>query len=292
MYSGVLFNFMNRENSGVQSKIAVLNIGSDFKMTKSDISVLRQLLAERLNIQFDVLPVEGQQILSFTDLLNPSACLIALNDFSSRVDAVNLTCATSMFIKYWAVPLLFPYFYALTSEDIDLPWDLSCISTGLPPDWYWDRTLHLINLPQLQHGVSRKQQSFEGYVRFILDDLKKLFDALARTGKVQKFLLWENTALRILQFYDMMNRKGGNQALLSRIQYQRQFLLDLPAADLGLKQNPFYLLDQSRQQSSTTYQRKKCCFYFQLPEAQKEYCASCPLLRQDEHRGQYSCKSS
>lgn len=71
MYSGVLFNFMNRENSGVQSQIAVLNIESDFKMTESNIPVLRQLLAERLNIQFDVLPVEDQQILSFTDLLNP-----------------------------------------------------------------------------------------------------------------------------------------------------------------------------------------------------------------------------
>lgn len=292
MYSGALFNFMNRENSGVQSKIAVLNIGSDFKMTESDIPVLKQLLAERLNIQFDVLPADAQQIVSFTDLLNPTVCLTTLNDFGSRVDAVNLTCATSMFIKYWAVPLLFPYFYALTSEEIDLPWDISCISTVLSTDWCWDRTLHLINLPQLQLGVGRQQQSFEESVRFILDDLQKLFDVLARSGKVQKFLLWENTALRILQFYDMMNRKGGDQALLSRIQFQRQFLIDLPAVDLGLKQNPFYLLDQSRQQSSTTYQRKKCCFYFQLPEAQKEYCASCPLLRQDEHRGQHSCKTS
>jgi len=131
MYSGVLFNFMNRENSGVQSKIAVLNIGSDFKMTKSDISVLRQLLAERLNIQFDVLPVEGQQILSFTDLLNPSACLIALNDFSSRVDAVNLTCATSMFIKYWAVPLLFPYFYALICHGTYPVFPQDCLLTGI-----------------------------------------------------------------------------------------------------------------------------------------------------------------
>jgi len=71
----------------------------------------------------------------------------------------------------------------------------------------------------------------------------------------------------------------NNLSELHKIHTQRQFLLDLPAEKFGLKHNPFLLLEHSRQVSPETYRRKKCCFYFQLPEADRKYCSSCPLAK-------------
>ncbi|MFX6891830.1 hypothetical protein ABTH84_18615, partial [Acinetobacter baumannii] len=41
-----------------------------------------------------------------SDLLHPDRCLKIVQQFAAQIQVKNLTCAGSMLIKYWAVPLL------------------------------------------------------------------------------------------------------------------------------------------------------------------------------------------
>ncbi|WP_228145680.1 (2Fe-2S)-binding protein [Acinetobacter sp. ANC 4654] len=265
--------------------IPIVNVEPELELENLELFQAKQILADQLNIQIHL---HAKNALSFADLLEPKQCAAVLSEFQTRIQAVNLTCSGSMFMKYWAVPLLFPYLYALLIERIRLPWELSALSVEMEMTWYWDRHLNFKSAFLPSTSVSTQNYAYEDFILRVFHDLNQLFEVMSKVGKVQRFLLWENTALRILQFYDMMQRKNSTQ--MRKIQNQRQFLSDLPAEYFGLKQNPFLLLEQSRKSNVETYQRKKCCFYFQLPEAQNEYCSSCPLVKKDQERDQSSCQ--
>lgn len=272
----------------MRSHISVVNIDTELELENLGLSRAKQILLDQLNIQMQL---HTHTALSFADLLEPEQCFIVLTEFSKRIQAINLTCAGSMFMKYWAVPLLFPYLYARLTEQVHLPWELSAFSVQMTPTWYWDRHLNLKPACLSADSFNTENQTYEAIISKIFDDLNQIFEVMSKVGKVQKFLLWENTALRILQFYDLMERKNLPQVGLIKIQQQRQFLSNLAAASFGLKQNPFLLLEQSRKENAGSYQRKKCCFYFQLPEAQHEYCSSCPLTKKYPKREVSACQT-
>ncbi|AMW78119.1 (2Fe-2S)-binding protein [Acinetobacter sp. TGL-Y2] len=267
----------------MRSPIPVANIEPELDLENLGLSQAKQILVDQLNIKIHL---HAQNTDSFSDLMNPERCLVVLSEFQIRIQAVNLTCSASMFMKYWAVPLLFPYLYALLTEQIHLPWELSALSVQMVPTWYWDRHLNFKLSFLSLNSVNTQNYAYEIFILRVFKDLNQIFEVMSKVGKVQKFLLWENTALRILQFYDLMQRKDSTLKGLRKMKNQRQFLSDLNAEFFGLKQNPFLLLEQSRKLSGGSYQRKKCCFYFQLPEAENEYCASCPLVKKDQGRDQ------
>lgn len=256
----------------MRSLIPVMSIDLALEFEQSDLARAKLILAERLNIQLNL---HGQDAPSFADLLEPKQCILVLSEFQRRIQALNLTCSGSMFIKYWAVPLLFPYFYALLTVQLNLAWELSAISVHMASTWSWDRHLNFKSSLLPVSALSTQTTAYEIFVLRVFHDLNQIFAVISQVAKVQGFLLWENTALRILQFYDLMQRKNFSDTL--KIHTQRQFLVDLPAEQFGLTHNPFLLLERSCQASPGTYRRKKCCFYFQLPGVDHEYCSSCPL---------------
>lgn len=272
--------------SNVFFPIALKDVELDLELEKLGLYQAKQVLADRLNIQIHL---HTQEAMSFADLLNAKPCSIVLEEFATRIQAVNLTCSGSMFMKYWAVPLLFPYLYALLTEQVNLPWALSIFSVQMAPTWCWDRHLNLKS-SFLGDIWWIQNARYDAVILKIFQDLNQIFEVISKVAKVQKFLLWENTALRILQFYDMMQNKGIAQPLVQRSKQQRQFLSRIPAEFFKLKQNPFLYLEKSYQPSCRAYQRKKCCFYFQLPEANNEYCTSCPLAKSKLDRAQTSCQ--
>ena len=258
----------------MQRNIPTLNLPTTLDF---DIDLLNQRLMESLNIR---IKEYSQQEYSFADLTHPQKCFQILMKFSSKIEAVSLTCASSMFMKYWAVPLLYPFLYALLTQRVNLAWSMRHISTDLSPNWFWNREL-LITPPNSICFYTDKFQ-FEEFIFIIFNDLKKIFKSVSQVGKVKQQLLWENTALRILQFYDAMAVKDNLKMYQRKMQIQRQFLNDISAEYFGLKENPFKALEINRDMHLNIYRRKKCCFYFQLPESSNEYCASCPLNQSEK----------
>ncbi|HCM31387.1 MAG TPA: (2Fe-2S)-binding protein, partial [Acinetobacter radioresistens] len=79
-----------------------MNIDFALEFEQPGLAQARKILAEKLNIQINL---HEHNALSFADLLEPRHCAMVLGEFQSRIQALNLTCSGSMFIKYWAVPL-------------------------------------------------------------------------------------------------------------------------------------------------------------------------------------------
>ena len=254
----------------------------------SDFLVFQNTLKSDINIQIQQVNAGHYHA---SDLLDPLSCREIIQDFASRIEARNLTCAGSMFIKYWAVPLLYPYWYGALIYQVSLSWSLDQVVLDLPQDWLWDRTLLLDMHKKENHRLIQRHERFTSLFNQIVNDLTCIFKVISRVTKVTMSLIWENTALRILQFYDMLQRRGVAFAVEQNIQEQRHYLAHLHADVFGLKTNPFSNLIDHWSSDINTYAREKCCFYFQLPEAEHEYCKGCPLRKRDKTRDKYVCKN-
>ena len=264
--------------------IPVKHLDDDY----SDFTELKNTLKSDINIQIKQVNACRYHA---ADLLDPLSCREIIQDFALRIEAKNLTCAGSMFMKYWAVPLLYPYWYSMLIHQVTLSWSLDQIVLDLPENWLWDRTL-LLDLDQgKNHKLIQKHESFTSLFNQILNDLYLIFKVISRVTKVKMALIWENTALRILQFYDMIQRKSAAYIIEQNIKEQRQYLTHLHADLFGLKTNPFLSLINHWSDDINTYARQKCCFYFQLPEAEHEYCTGCPLQNRDKTRDKHVCNN-
>lgn len=225
-----------------------------------------------------------------SDLLHPDRCLKIVQQFAAQIQVKNLTCAGSMLIKYWAVPLLYPYFYSVLLNKPHMPWALDKVVLDLNASWAWDRVLKFNLDAEFEQNMQSPPSDPVAFFQIIFSDLNEVFEVLGRVAKVPKVLLWENTALRILQFYDLMARRQISAECLARIKAQRASVQMLYADDFGLAKNPFKQLFDAWSNRQQCYQRQKCCFYFQLPEAAHDYCKNCPLQQRSKLREKHQCK--
>ena len=82
----------------------------------------------------------------------------------------------------------------------------------MPEQWYWDRTLQLNQTSFYSFQIIHLQEFND-----LIEQLNVLFKQLAKIGRVPYVLLWENVAVRVVQFYHTFT----NQNLNSDIQYQK-----------------------------------------------------------------------
>ena len=210
--------------------------------------------------------------ITLADMREESVCLQILQDFATRIQAKNLTCATSLFVKYWATIWLLPFLY---SHAISLPfikWQSSALVVELPETWHWDRTLQLKDtaLPSIQ--IMPLQD-----IERILYQLRVLFQHMAKVGRVPYALLWENAAVRVVQFYHALAQQPLSAAVHARLKQQQELVKSQSAHSFGLAENPFVCLWNHWHSNLQTYMRQKCCFYFQLEVAEQALCRNCPL---------------
>lgn len=242
-----------------------------------------QWMRQQLNIELGIHP---ETALSFADLIDPQKCEAIVLAFSARVSASNSTCAASMLIKYWSVVLLYPFLYSMLHQKVFIAWNVTALSMHIGQHWDWDRQFNLKENILIDPATRLKITQCTDFSSEIFSDLKQIFDSLSRVAKVTTFVLWENTSLRILQFFDQMLNKSIKQQWTDEMKAHlaecEQQLINLPAEVFGLKHNPLALLKQHQNTLRAGYLRKKCCFYFMLPESKGDYCSSCPLAQPQE----------
>lgn len=251
---------------------------ADFALLESE-----QWMRQQLNIE---LGIHTKNALSFADLMDSKKCGIIISVFSEQVSAANSTCAASMLIKYWSVIFLYPFLYSMLYQKPFINWNAQAFSMQLEQHWHWDRHLNLRENTLIRHGNTLKSTQVADFSEVIFTDLKQIFDNLSRVAKVPTFVLWENTSLRILQFFDQMLKKSIQNQWTDEMRHYlaecEQQLINLPPDIFGLKFNPLALLKKDKDTLRSGYLRQKCCFYFMLPESEGDYCSSCPLSQSQE----------
>ncbi|QER39722.1 (2Fe-2S)-binding protein [Acinetobacter suaedae] len=239
-----------------------------------------QYFQAELEISFSVLQqhlkleihCSTQQAITLADLFDDSICRQVLQDFATRIHAKNQRCATSLFIKYWATLWVLPFLYCQAASLAFVKWQYSAFVVELPETWSWERRLQLadsasdscqiISLPELDA---------------MLLEFNDLLQQIARVGRVSYALLWENVAVRVVQFYRSLVQQDLSNDMLIRLQQQQQLLKAKSAQSFNLPENPFLKLWDNWHPEFNTYMRQKCCFYFQLEEVGGELCRNCPL---------------
>ena len=81
-------------------------------------------------------------------------------------------------------------------------WDSSALVIDLPEQWHWDRTLQLNQASFHSFQIIHLQEFND-----LIEQLNPLFKQLAKIGRVPYILLWENVAVRVVQFYHSLQSK-------------------------------------------------------------------------------------
>ncbi|HBO70904.1 MAG TPA: (2Fe-2S)-binding protein [Acinetobacter sp.] len=209
--------------------------------------------------------------ITLADLLDDSICEKTLQDFAKRIHAKNLSCASSLFVKYWSTVWILPFLYCQAASLTFVKWQSSILAVNLSTEWYWDRTLQLTNSEALSLEVMSLQD-----IGAIFDQLNCLFQQIAKVGRVSYALLWENAAVRVVQFYHSWTQQNISPEMQEKLQQQQQLIKMRSAQSFHLAENPFVRLWSHWHPELATYMRKKCCLYFQLDEAGQTLCRNCP----------------
>jgi len=227
------------------------------------------MLQQNLKLEICYFPTN---VTTLVDLLDDVVCKNTLQNFAARIHAKNLRCATSLFIKYWSTFWVLPFLYSQAASLPFVKWQSSTLVVDLPKTWYWDRTLQLLDSPKLSLHVMSFQE-----IELMLNQLSMLFSQIAKIGRVSYTLLWENVAVRVVQFYHALQQQNLGKDMLEGLLQQQQWLKAKSAQSFSLKENPFAKLWANWHPELNTYMREKCCFYFQLEEAGQALCRNCPL---------------
>lgn len=232
---------------------------------ESSFSVLQQQLKLEIHCS-------NQQAITLADLFDDSICRQVLQDFATRIHAKNQRCATSLFIKYWATLWMLPFLYCQAASLPFVKWQPSIFIVELPETWNWERRLQLADSAIYSFQLMPLQE-----IDVILLQFNDLLQQIARVGRVSYALLWENVAVRVVQFYHALAQQNLSKDMHAQLQQQRQLLKAKSAKSFNLQENPFLKLWNNWHPEFNTYMRQKCCFYFQLEEAGQELCRNCPL---------------
>lgn len=223
------------------------------------------------DLQLDIRCLAGDAI-RLADLMDESTCRQVLQNFAARIHAKKMTCASSLFIKYWATIWILPFLYCHADSLPFIGWSSAGLAVNLPVSWHWDRTLQLV-----EPTLSSLQIMSLNDIENMLGQFNPLFQQLAKVGHVPYALLWENAAVRVVQFYQSQARQDLSKAKRSRLQQQIALLKAKSGESFNLAENPFISLWNNWFPNNEIYMRKKCCFYFQLEEAGQTLCRNCPL---------------
>lgn len=243
-------------------------MNTSFKIQAEKCATL-PILQQRLKLNVQILPESSTTL---DCLLNDDVCRQVLQDFATRIHAKNLTCATSLFVKYWCTSWILPFLYCHVAVLPFVKWDSSALVIDLPEQWYWDRTLQLNQTSFYSFQIIHLQEFND-----LIEQLNVLFKQLAKIGRVPYVLLWENVAVRVVQFYHSFTTQNLNPDIQSRLEQQKKFFKSKAAESFYLTVNPFVRLWNGWHPEFNTFMRQKCCFYFQLKEAEQTLCRNCPL---------------
>lgn len=119
-------------------------------------------------------------------------------------------------ILVYKLDLTFLYCHAAVLPFVK--WDSSALVIDLPEQWHWDRTLQLNQASFHSFQIIHLQEFND-----LIEQLNLLFKQLAKIGRVPYILLWENVAVRVVQFYHSFTKQNLNPDIQSRLERQKQF---------------------------------------------------------------------
>jgi ferric iron reductase protein FhuF len=245
------------------------------ELTANEIEILA-------NYRFVVSEPEEEVQINFKPFMDESTMGAYLERFNEGLEAPDAKTAASVFMKRHAfLAVLYLYSMSAFNKKLDVsPGNIilaDAIKDGLwLPEFYLkSKTAEVC--PEEQRELWR----MEAVRHLFVDNLVPVMEAISKSAKISKMILWENVAVYIFWLYEKILNESGNYEVKLRAADDFFYLVESAPGKLFGKyhKNPlsrFYQKPIYQEENNTfTRIRKTCCYSYRLKE-KGGYCKTCP----------------
>lgn len=245
------------------------------ELTPNEVEILanyRFVVSEpEKNVQIDFRP--------FTDEVAMGAYL---ERFNEGLKAPDTKTAASVFMKRHAfLAALFLYSMSAFNKKLDVSPENIILADAIK-DGLWLPEFYLKSKSaEVCPPGQREAWRSEAVRHLFADNLIPVMDAISKSSKISKMILWENVAVYIFWLYEKILSASEDQEVRMRAAEDFSFLVESAPGKLfgRYQKNPlarFYHKPTDQEENYTfTRTRQTCCYSYKLKE-KGGYCKTCP----------------
>jgi ferric iron reductase protein FhuF len=239
-------------------------------------------LAILANYRFVVSEPDKDVQIKFHPFLNETTMSSYLKKFKIELGAPDLKTAASVFMKRHAfLAALYLYSMSVFNKKLDVSPDNIILEDAIQ-DGLWLPGFYLINKStEVCSPDGRDQWRTEAVRHLFAENLFPVMDAISKSAKISKLILWENVAVYIFWLYEKIVSQTEAHEVKARAAEDFSFLVESAPGNLfgRYNYNPIarYYSEPVYQEETDSYVRirKTCCFSYMLKE-KGGYCKTCP----------------
>lgn len=245
------------------------------ELTQNEIDILA-------NYRFVVAEPEEDVQIDFRPFMDATTMGVYLKRFNKGLKAPDLKTAASVFMKRHAfLAVLYLYSMSAFNKKLDVSPENIILADAIK-DGLWLPDFYLKNkTAEVCPAAERLVWRTEAVRHLFVDNLFPVMDAISKSAKISKLILWENVAVYIFWLYEKILSQTEDHEVKARASEDFSFLVEnAPGKLFGrYNNNPIarYYSEPVYQEESDSYIRirKTCCFSYLLKE-KGSYCKTCP----------------
>ncbi|MBT2693186.1 IucA/IucC family C-terminal-domain containing protein [Bacillus sp. ISL-55] len=234
------------------------------------------------NYRFVVAEPEKDVQIDFRPFIEAATMGVYLKRFNVGLKAPDLKTAASVFMKRHAfLAVLYLYSMSAFNKKLDVSPENIILADAIK-DGLWLPDFYLKNkTAEVCPAGERLVWRTEAVRHLFVDNLFPVMEAISKSAKISKLILWENVAVYIFWLYEKILSQTEDHEVKARASEDFSFLVNhAPGKLFGrYNNNPIarYYSDPVYQEESDSYIRirKTCCFSYLLKE-KGSYCKTCP----------------
>ena len=220
--------------------------------------------------------------IDFRPFTDESAMGAYLERFNEGLKAPDAKTAASVFMKRHAF-LAVLYLYSMTAfnKRLDVSPENIILADAIK-DGLWLPGFYLKNKStDVCPSDQREEWRKEAVRHLFIDNLSPVMDAISKSAKISKLILWENVAVYIFWLYEKILGESDDTLVKERAAEDFSFLVESAPGKLFGRhhKNPiarFYRKPVYEEETDSFIRvRETCCYSYKLKEKGR-YCKTCP----------------
>ncbi|MFT9598776.1 IucA/IucC family C-terminal-domain containing protein [Mesobacillus sp.] len=245
------------------------------ELTQNEIDILA-------NYRFVVAEPEKDVQIDFRPFMDAATMGVYLKRFNKGLKAPDLKTAASVFMKRHAfLAVLYLYSMSAFNKKLDVSPENIILADAIKGG-LWLPEFYLKNkTTDMCPAGDREEWRAEAVRHLFVDNLFPVMDAISKSAKISKLILWENVAVYIFWLYEKILSQTEDLEVKARAAEDFSFLVESAPGKLfgRYNNNPIarYYSDPVYQEETDSYIRirKTCCYSYMLKE-KGSYCKTCP----------------
>lgn len=234
------------------------------------------------NYRFVVSEPDKEVQIEFKPFMDESMMGAYLDRFNEGLKAPDAKTAASVFMKRHAF-LAVLYLYSMTAfnKKLDVSPENIILADAIK-DGLWLPEFYLKSkIADVCPDEEREEWRMEAVRHLFVDNLFPVMDAISKSAKISKLVLWENVAVYIFWLYEKILNESGDPDVRVRAAEDFAFLVEsAPGRLFGrYHKNPIarYYTKPIYQEVTDSYirVRETCCYSYRLKE-KGDFCKTCP----------------